>query len=99
MTDAERKLYRRKVAINPKTGAVVGVESLENYIARLYRVAAFEQRFAEDWWRRLARVLQIFENLDATERDLIQRGLKGLRTVAQTEESILRYRRLTGRNT
>lgn len=88
MTDAERKLYRRKMN-----------ESIEAYIRRLEETAQLEQKFPADWWRHLARVLQVIAApLDQMERDIISRSCKTGKAVAETEVAIIRYRRLTGRH-
>jgi hypothetical protein len=97
MTEAERKLYRRKVWIFPNGS--MKVEPIEDYILRLETTAQLEQRHPRDWWRHLARVLGVIDApLDQFERDLVSRACKEDWEVSRTEQSILRYRRLTGKN-
>jgi hypothetical protein len=87
LTTREAKFYRRKMNELP-----------ENHTIRMQEEAAFEQVFATEWWRRLARILQTTTKLDSIEWSLIRRGLRLGWTVDQTNQAIQRYRRLTERN-
>lgn len=111
MTDGERRFYRRKVMINPKTGQVIKVESIEAHIERMETEASIERLHPKEQWRFLARVLETVPGpFSQDERKLIDKNWRTLRgwderyrpvyeyhEVERAKESVLRYRRLTGR--
>ena len=108
LTQTERNFYRPKILINPKTGQVIKVESPAEHIDRMELLAKKEQQQPKEFPRIIARLSQLDSikslpiNSDETHmiRIHINRNTRGEVlldpdvTVAQLEESILRYRRL-----
>ena len=88
LTERERKFYQRQRG-----------ESIEHHLWRMLLEAEKERNQPTEWWRALARVLQVIQGpFDAVERELVAKGIRLGRTIAETEQAILRYRRLTGRD-
>lgn len=94
LTDREIKFYR------PKLSEVVSADYPWNHIRRMREEAATERVRPTEWWRRLARVLQVLNApFNQIEYDLIKRVARNGYTIAEVEEAILRYRRLTNTTT
>ena len=60
LTEREIKFYRPKMN-----------ESMEAHINRMMEEAAEETKFPTEWWRHLARVLQIYDEIDMSEFTVI----------------------------
>lgn len=88
LTERERKFYQRQRG-----------ESIEHHIWRMLYEASSERLHPTEWWRRLARVTLVIPSpYDDTERTLITKSINRGDEVIQTQASILRYRKLTGRH-
>lgn len=110
-TDEERRFYRRKIKINPDTGRIVSIESIDDHITRMETIAAEERIKPKIPYRVFARIQSIPSireiPLEREERELVIRNmykdeklgwrLKPDVTLAYVEQAILRWRRLTNR--
>jgi len=89
MTMREMKFYRQKINETP-----------EAHIDRMRSEAAMEQAFPTEWWRVLARLIQgLGDDVEAVGDvwKMIKRLSKEGRTIAEIEQSVLRYKRLMGK--
>jgi hypothetical protein len=111
-TETEKRFYRPIIRIAPKTGRIIYVEGFDEHIQRMRNEAADERIHPRESYRIIARIQQVPSikelPLNHDERELIRRKLirdnKGRVlldpqfTIHDVEKSILRYRRLTGRD-
>jgi hypothetical protein len=85
-TKRERKFYYPRMN-----------ESIDHHIERMRQEAAAESARPTEWWRVLARLLQKMKvRAPGDEWTIVRRGIKLGYTVEQIEQSIRRYRKLTG---
>lgn len=67
LTVQENKFYRRKVLINPSTGQVIKVESVEDHLDRMNREANSERNNPKEPHRVFSRLLKNLESLQSLE--------------------------------
>ena len=111
MTKLEERFYRPKILISKTTGKVIKVESLQEHHERMQKEGTEERLKPKMPTAVLARLLQVPSiaklPLNSDEQKIIQSYLiKDNKNrvmlnpeipISKVEQSILRYRRLTGR--